>query len=207
METAIQVGVLVLVALAIVAVALLIPVIWRVRRTVEEAERTLVDLRGQVQQSLQQVPPTLNQLQQVIRSADTILTETRSALMPAVQQAGATLEDELIPSAREALITVRHLLKVAHGLVQKIERIERMLSAVETVTHPQKAVGLVKRIVSSPLSRPSVWLDALRKGYEVLVGKQVAETSAAAGGSMQSEKSPAELSSQKQKGGETHVEP
>lgn len=196
MTTLIQVGVLLLVVLGIVAVALLIPVIWRLRRTVAEAERTLVELRGQASQSLQQLPPTLEQLQQVIRSADTILSETRSALMPAVQQAGATIEQDLLPSTREALVTVRHLLKVTRSLLQKIERIERVVSVAEAATHPQKVMEVFKSAISSPWVRPSLWADALRRGYAVLVGKQVTETSDTTKGSKQSEKSPVEQPSQ-----------
>lgn len=176
MEGLIQFGVLVLVALAIVAVALLIPVLIRLRRTVTEAERTIVELRGQALPALQELPPAIQQLNRVLETTDTMLSETRTALMPAVKDAGATLSEELIPSAREALVTVRHLLKVAQSLVEKIERIERVLSVVDTVTRPQKVAEAVRTATRSPLSRPSVWLEALRKGYSVLKGGHPTET-------------------------------
>lgn len=206
MEGLIQFGVLVLVVLAIVAVALLIPVLIRLRRTVTEAERTVVELRGQALPALQQLPPTIQQLNRVLESTDTILTETRAALMPAVKDAGATLSEELIPSAREALVTVRHLLKVAHSLVEKLERIERVLSVVDTVTRPQKVAKAVQKAVRSPLSRPGVWWEALRKGYAVLKGEQPAETSKPSEVSKNTGEPPTGETSGVRRGGENDVE-
>ncbi|MCS7310240.1 MAG: hypothetical protein NZ741_08480 [Armatimonadetes bacterium] len=206
MEGLIQFGVLVLVVLAIVAVALLIPVLLRLRRTVTEAERTIVELRGQALPALQELPPTIQQLNRVLESTDTILNETRTALMPAVRDAGATLSDEVIPAAREALVTVRHLLKVSQSLVEKIERIERVLSVVDTVTRPQKVAQAVKSVASSPLSRPSVWIEALRKGYAVLKGEQPSETPKPSEVSKNTEEVTLGETSGAQRGGENHVE-
>ncbi|GIV16945.1 MAG: hypothetical protein KatS3mg022_2380 [Armatimonadota bacterium] len=200
-----QFGVVILVILAIVVLALLIPVVVRLRRTVTEAERTIVELRGQALPALQELPPAINQLQRVLGTTDTILNETRAALMPAVKEAGATLNDEVIPSAREALVTIRHLLKVAQSLVEKIERIERLLSVVDVVTHPQKVARAVKTVATSPVSRPRVWIEALRKGYAVLKGEQPTETPASPEGSKHTEQPPAGETSEEQRGGENHV--
>lgn len=205
MEGLIQFGVAILIVLAIVVLALLIPVVIRLRRTVAEAERTVVELRGQALPALQGLPPAINQLQHVLETTDTILNETRTALMPAVKDAGATLSDEVIPSAREALVTIRHLLKVAQSLVEKIERIERVLSVVDAVTHPQKVAQAVKSVAASPISRPRVWMEALRKGYAVLKGEQPAETPPPPEGSKDTEEPPAGETSEEQRGGENHV--
>lgn len=205
MDGLIQFGVLVLVVLAIVAVALLIPVLLRLRRTVAEAERTVVELRSQALPALQELPPAIQQLNRVLESTDTILTETRAALMPAVKDAGATLSEELIPSAREALVTIRHLLKVARSLVEKLERIERVLSVVDTVTRPQKVAKAVQSVARSPLSRPSVWLEALRKGYAVLKGEQPGETPKPPTVSKNTGEPSPEETSAVQRGGENHV--
>jgi predicted PurR-regulated permease PerM len=177
MEGLVQVGVVVLIVLGIVVLALLIPVAIRLRRTVTEAERTIAELRSQALPALQELPPTINRLNRpVLDSTDTILNETRAALMPAVKEAGVTLNEQVIPSAREALVTVRHLLQVAQSLVAKIERIDRVLSVVESITHPQKVATAVKKVVTSPVSRPRVWVEALQKGYAVLRGEKPTET-------------------------------
>jgi uncharacterized protein YoxC len=206
MEGLIQLGVVVLIILAIVVLALLIPVVIRLRRTVTEAERTIAELRGQALPALQELPPAINRLNRVLETTDTILNETRTALMPAVQEAGATLSDEVIPSAREALVTIRHLLKVAQSLVEKIERIERVLSVVDAVTRPQKVAKAVKSVAASPLSRPGVWMEALRKGFAVLKGEQATETPPSPDGSKNTEEPPAGEQSEQERGGENDGE-
>ncbi|MCL6475885.1 MAG: DUF948 domain-containing protein [Firmicutes bacterium] len=206
MEGLIQLGVVVLIILAIVVLALLIPVVIRLRRTVTEAERTIVELRGQALPALQELPPAINRLNRVLESTDTILNETRAALMPAMKEAGATLNDEVIPSARDALVTIRHLLKVAQSLVAKIERIERVLSVVDAVTRPQKVAKAVKSVAASPLSRPGVWMEALRKGFAVLKGEQPTETPPSPDGSKNTEEPPAGAQSEQERGGENDGE-
>ncbi|MEJ5250933.1 MAG: hypothetical protein HPY54_10805 [Chthonomonadetes bacterium] len=206
MEGLIQVGVVVLILLAIVVLALLIPVVIRLRRTVTEAERTLVEIRSQAVPALQGLPPAINELHQVLETTDTILNETRTALMPAVKEAGTTLSNDVIPSLREALVTVRHLIKVSQSLVEKIERVERVLSVVDTVTHPQKVVKVVRSVASSPAARPSVWIEALKRGYAVLKGEQPTETPQAPEGSKNMDEPPAGEASEAQRGGGNHVE-
>ncbi|MGQ9488736.1 MAG: hypothetical protein ACUVSE_13425 [Armatimonadota bacterium] len=205
MEGLIQIGIVVLIVLGGVVLALLIPVLTRLRRTVTEAERTLVELRGQTVPVLQGLPPAINQLQQILESTDTILSETRTALMPAVKDAGSTLSEDVIPSLREALVTVRHLIKVSQSLVEKIERIERVLSVVDVVTHPQKVAKAVKSVASSPVSRPSVWIEALKKGYAVLKGAQPTETPQPSEGSEDTGAPPVGEEPETQRGGENHV--
>lgn len=205
MEGLIQIGIVVLIVLGIVVLGLLIPVLTRLRHTVTEAKRTLVELREQAVPALQGLPPTINQLQQVLETTDTILNETRTALMPAVKEAGTTLSDDVIPSMREALVSVRHLIKVSQSLVEKVERIERVLSVVDVVTHPQKVAKVVKSVASSPVSRPSVWIEALKKGYAVLRGKHPTETPQPSEGSEDTEAPPVGEEPETQRGGENHV--
>lgn len=205
MEGLIQVGIVILLVLGIVVLALLIPVVIRLRRTVTEAERTLVELRAQAVPALQGLPPAINQLQQVLESTDTILNETRTALLPAVQETGTTLSNDVIPALREALVTVRHVIKVSQSLVEKVERIERVLSIVDVVTHPQKVAKAVKSVASSPASRPSVWIEALKKGFAVLRGAQPTETPAPSEGSKNTEEPPVGEPLEEQRGGESHV--
>jgi len=205
MEGLIQLGVLVLIVLAVVVLMLLIPVVIRLRRTVSEAERTIVELRGQALPALQELPPAISQLQRVLETTDAILSETRSALMPAVRDTGAALRDEVIPSAREALVTIRHLLKVAQSLVEKVERIERVLSVIDTVTHPQKVAQAVKAVAASPVSRPRVWIEALKKGFAVLKGEQPTETPSPSEGSKDTEEPLTGETSEAQRGGDDHV--
>jgi hypothetical protein len=206
MEGLVQVGVVVLIVLGIVVLALLIPVAIRLRRTVTEAERTIAELRSQALPALQELPPTINRLNRVLDSTDTILNETRAALMPAVKEAGVTLNEQVIPSAREALVTVRHLLQVAQSLVAKIERIDRVLSVVESITHPQKVATAVKKVVTSPVSRPRVWVEALQKGYAVLRGEKPTETPSPPDGSKTAGDSSAGEQSDKERGGENNGE-
>ena len=147
----------------------------------------------------------LLKLQQVLQSTDTILRETHTALMPAVKEAGTALNDDVIPSLREALVTVRHLIKVVRSLVEKVERIERVLSAVDAVTHPHKVAKVVKSVTSSPVARPSVWVEALKRGYAVLKGERPTETPPPPAGSTNKEEPPAGETLEEQRGGEQHV--
>jgi hypothetical protein len=206
MEGWIQLGVVVLILLGIVVLALLIPVVLRLRRTVAEAERTIVELRAQSLPALQGLPPAVDQLNSVLQTTDAILNETRTALMPAVKETGVTLQEQVIPSLREALVTVRHLIKVAQSVVEKVERVERVLSVVDAVTHPQKVVKAVQRAAASPVSRPSVWLEALKKGYAVLKGEQPAETPPPPERSKNTEEPPAGEQSEQERGGENDGE-
>lgn len=205
MEWLIQVGLVILILLGIVVLALLVPVVIRLRRTVVEAERTIVELRSQAVPTIQELPPTINRLQQVLDTTDTILKDTHTALMPAVQEAGTALSNDVIPSLREALTTVRHLIRVSQSVLEKVERIERVLSVVDTVTHPQKVVKVVKSVVSSPVARPSVWVEALRRGYAVLRGQQPTETPKPTDGSIDTESPPAGETPDEKRGGDDHV--
>lgn len=205
MEGLIQVGILVLVALGIVVLALLIPVVVRLRRTVAEAERTIVELRGQALPAIQGLPPAIQQLQSVLDTTDTILKDTHTALMPAVKQAGAAMNDELIPSVREALVVVKQLIKVVSSLLAKVERIDKLLGVVDTVTRPREVTKVVKSVSASPLVRPGVWVEALKRGYAVLKGKQEAETPPASEGSKDTVTPPVGEMSEEQRGGDDHV--
>lgn len=207
MEGLIQFGVVVLVALGIVVLVLLIPVLLRLQRTVSEAERTIISLREEavptmqnLRKTLEELLPTVGQLQQILESTDTILSESRVALMPAVKEVGVALKDDLVPSLREAHNTMSHLSKTARSLGDKMERIDRILSVVEALSHPQKVAKLVKTVASTPAVRPRVWLEALRKGFTVLKGEQIAETASAPEGSKNTEEHPGE-----KKGGEDYV--
>ncbi|MCS6831487.1 MAG: hypothetical protein RMM08_13750, partial [Armatimonadota bacterium] len=70
---------------------------------------------------------------------------------------------------------------------------------------PQKVAQVVKSVAASPVSRPRVWLEALRKGYAVLRGAQPTETSPPPEGSKNTEEPPAGAISEEQRGGENHV--